>query len=401
MRSPDTTGGPSPESRTTAFYFTQFMASGAAVTIFPIWLAAKGITPDQIGIINALPMLLMLLLNVIVGRIADRASDWRSVIIIGCLLSAAIPIGLFFVNEFWGVLLIWTLASLPNVAVGPVADAATMRMTRRRGTDYGTIRAWGTVGYMLFNAITGFLAAWYGAAVFVPLFVGLTVLRAVVAMALPKFRAPADQPTLAANVQVAGRAREMLKWWFVLPLVGFAIVYGTHYILNAFASLLWKEQGIDEAVIGPLIALGAFAEAAMMFAWKRFSSRFSARHLLVLAAAVAAFRWIVMGFSPPVIVLVFLQLLQAISFSLGFLASVHFITNWTSEDIAAEAQGYFVVLQQAMSVVSLVGFGWLVGLMGAHAYIVAGGFALLGGALVVVSIRMVGPKTTAVEASAP
>jgi PPP family 3-phenylpropionic acid transporter len=164
MRSPDTTGGPSPEFRTTAFYFTQFMASGAAVTIFPIWLAAKGITPDQIGIINALPMLLMLLLNVVVGRIADRASDWRSVIIIGCLLSAAIPIGLFFVNEFWGVLLIWTLASLPNVAVGPVADAATMRMTRRRGTDYGTIRAWGTVGYMLFNAITGFLAAWYGAA---------------------------------------------------------------------------------------------------------------------------------------------------------------------------------------------------------------------------------------------
>jgi PPP family 3-phenylpropionic acid transporter len=377
------------------------MASGAAVTIFPIWLAAKGITPDQIGIINALPMLLMLLLNVIVGRIADRASDWRSVIIIGCLLSAAIPIGLFFVNEFWGVLLIWTLASLPNVAVGPVADAATMRMTRRRGTDYGTIRAWGTVGYMLFNAITGFLAAWYGAAVFVPLFVGLTVLRAVTAMALPKFRAPADQPTLAANVQVAGRAREMLKWWFVLPLVGFAIVYGTHYILNAFASLLWKEQGIDEAIIGPLIALGAFAEAAMMFAWRRFSSRFSARHLLVLAAVVAAFRWIVMGFSPPIAVLVFLQLLQAISFSLGFLASVHFITNWTSEDIAAEAQGYFVVLQQAMSVVSLVGFGWLVGLMGAHAYIVAGGFALLGGALVVISIRMMGPKATAVEAAAP
>jgi hypothetical protein len=39
--------------------------------------------------------------------------------------------------------------------------------------------------------------------------------------------------------------------------------------------------------------------------------------------------------------------------------------------------------------------------MGAHAYIVAGGFALLGGVLVVISIRMVGPKATAVEAAAP
>ncbi|HEY4199825.1 MAG TPA: MFS transporter [Devosiaceae bacterium] len=391
--------GRSPEFRTTVFYFTQFMGSGATVTVLPIWLSEKGITPDQIGIINALPMLAMLLLNVLVGRIADRASDWRSVIIIGCILTAAIPVGLFFVNEFWGVLLVWTLASLPNAAVGPVADAAAMRMTRRRGTDYGTIRAWGTVGYMLFNAITGFLVAWYGAAIFVPLFIALTALRAVTAMTLPKFRAPAQQPTLAANLEIAGRAREMLKWWFVLPLFCFAMVAGTHYIVNAFAALLWKQQGISESVIGPLIALGAFAEAGMMFAWRRVASRFSARNLILFSALVAAVRWSAMAFSPPVLVLIALQLLQAFTFSMGLLASVHFITNWTSEEIAAEAQGYFVMLQQVMSVIALLGFGWLVGGMGPHAYLVAGGFALMGALCVLISIRMMGPKTRPVAAN--
>jgi PPP family 3-phenylpropionic acid transporter len=70
---------------------------------------------------------------------------------------------------------------------------------------------------------------------------------------------------------------------------------------------------------------------------------------------------------------------------------VHFIANWTSEDIAAEAQSFFYVLQQAMSVIALIGFGWLTGLLGPHAYFVAAGFAAIGAALIWLSMRMMQP----------
>src|SRR5690606_9471761 len=151
--------------------FTYFMGPGAAVMFLPIWLSEKGITPEQIGIINALPVFAILALNLVVGRVADRAKDWRQAIVIGALIGGIVPIGLFWVNEFWGILLFWTLASVPTGVTGPVLDAATMRLTRRNGSDFGAIRAWGTVGYMLFNGLTGYLVAWYGSAVFVPLFV--------------------------------------------------------------------------------------------------------------------------------------------------------------------------------------------------------------------------------------
>ena len=121
----------SPELRTTAFYFTFFMGPGAAVMFLPIWLSEKGIAPEQIGLINAVPIFVILAFNLIVGRIADRARDWRSVIVIGALIGGVAPVGLFFVNEFWGILLFWTLASLPGGAVGPVLDAAAMRLARR------------------------------------------------------------------------------------------------------------------------------------------------------------------------------------------------------------------------------------------------------------------------------
>lgn len=388
----------SPELRTTAFYFTYFMATGASTVFLPIWLAQKGISPEQTGVINALPIFAIMALNLVVGRIADRASDWRQVIVIGALIAGIIPIGLFWVNEFWGILLVWTLAALPSGAIGPVLDAAVMRMTRRNGTDFGTIRAWGTVGYMLLNAGTGFLVAWLGSDVFVPLFVGLVLLRAGAALLLPRFRAPANQATIAAVRPVSRKLGEVLKPWFLLPLIGFAIIFGTHWILNAFAALMWKEQGISEGIIGPLIALGAFSEAAMMFVWRWFGRRVSARTVLLISAVVTVLRWVAMAFSPPVWLLIPLQLLHGVTFALGYLGGVHFIANWTHEDIAAETQSYFVVAQQAMSVIALIGFGWIVGALGPHAYFVAAAFAALGAFCIWASKLMMQPKKDVLEA---
>ena len=37
----------------------------------------------------------MLVLNLVVGRVADRAKDWRQVIVIGAALGGILPIGLF------------------------------------------------------------------------------------------------------------------------------------------------------------------------------------------------------------------------------------------------------------------------------------------------------------------
>jgi PPP family 3-phenylpropionic acid transporter len=383
-----------PEHRTTAFYLTLFMAPGAAVMFLPIWLSEKGITTEQIGLINALPVLAILTLNMIIGRIADRAKDWRQVIVIGALIAGIAPIGLFFVNEFWGILLLWTLITLPQGAIIPVLDAATMRLTKRNGTDYGSIRAWGTLGYMLFNALTGFLIAWFGSVIFVPLFVGLALLRALVALQLPNFRAPGQKPTLAtAAKQDNARIGILLRQpWFVLPLLGFSLVYGSHFVLNGFSALLWKQQGISETIIGPLFALASLSETLIMFAWKRFGKKISARHIILLSASVTVIRFFIMGFSPPVVGLVLLQSLHGLTYAIGFLGCVNFISNWTSEDIAAEVQSLFMVAQQVAAMVALLCYGWLVGQVGNYVYFFAALGAGVGAIFVVLSLKLVQPK---------
>lgn len=132
--------GASPERRTTVFYFTMFMYGGAMNVYASIWLAGRGLSAEQIGWINAVPIFIMLVLNLVVGRIADRAPDWRQVIVVAALAAAVFPLGLFFVTGFWGILLFWTLAAVAQMAIAPVLDAAAMRLTARRGSSFGAMR---------------------------------------------------------------------------------------------------------------------------------------------------------------------------------------------------------------------------------------------------------------------
>jgi len=386
----------SPEMRAAIYHFTVFGTNGAISVYFGVWLTTRGIQPNEIGIINAAPVLLMLAINQLVGRIADRASDWRGVIIALSLIAGAIPIGLFFVSGFWGILLIWALSIVPSLALVPVTDAATLRMTQRRGTNFSMVRAWGTVGFMLAGIASGPIIGAFGDAAFLPLFVTLALLRALMSFQLPRFKA---EPTAGAiaHKQGATALKQVLKPWFVLTLIGLGILYSTHGAFGAFAALEWHKQGVPEALVGPLIGTMAAAEAAMMFVWKRLNLKISARHIVIFACIVGAVRWTALAFAPPLPVLFGLQLLHAVTFGMGYLGGIYFIANWTSEHIAAEAQGFSYVMQQSMSVVALLGMGWAYGALGHWAWVLLGAYSLTGALFVWVSIRIQPPTPHPVD----
>ncbi len=389
--SPVSTRLASPELRASLFQFTVYLPGAVSSVFLGIWLSEHGLAGDQIGLINSVPMLCLLLLNMVVGRVADQAKDWRSVIIVVALLSAAAPIGLFWVNEFWGILLFWCLCTMSGGLVPPLIDAATVRMTRRNGTDFGAVRAWATVGYVVGTGLIGLLITVYGASAFVPLFLAMSVLRAALGFLLPRFRAPDHQQTLGELVD-RPKLRDALKLWFVLPLVAFALVNSSNAVVGGFAALLWLETGVPDYYFGPLLAIAAAAEAVLMFAWRSFGGRITARTMILLAAFSGLVRFTAMAFSPPVEVLFVVQMLHALSFGLGYFGVVHFIANWTDESNAAEAQGFANMLQQGASMLALIIFGVLFEHFGAHAFFYSTVTASVAVVCVLASLRLRPPK---------
>lgn len=382
----------SPELRASLYQFTVYLPGAVSSVFLGIWLSEHGLPADQIGLVNAVPMLCLLAVNILVGRLADRARDWRTVIVIISLIGAAVPVGLFFVNEFWGIVLVWALCTTSNGLLPPIVDAATVRMTRRNGTDFGAVRAWGTVGYVAGAGGVGTLIAVFGVNAFVPLFLAMSVLRALVGLLLPRFRAPAPEATLA-QAGPGPRLRDSLKLWFVLPLLAFALINSNHALIGGFGGLLWVQNGVPDYFIGPLLAVAAFGEAMMMFAWRRFGGRITARNMILVACIASLVRFTVMAFNPPVAILFVVQLMHALSFGVGYFGMVHFIANWTAESNAAEAQGFANTLQQGASVLSLAVFGLLAMHLGSMAFLASSGVAALAIVCVLVSLRLRPPKS--------
>ena len=381
----------SPETRASLYQFTVYLPGAVSSVFLAIWLSEHGLPADQIGVVNSIPMLCLLAVNMIVGRLADSARDWRTVILIISLLAAVAPIGMYFVNEFWGIMLVWVLCTTTNGLVPPLIDAATVRMTRRNGSDFGAVRAWATVGYVVGTGGLGLLITVYGAAAFVPLYLGMSVLRAAIGFWLPRFRAPERQQTLA-ETKPRARLRDSLKMWFVLPLLAFGLVNSSNAIIGSFAALLWHQNGVADYFIGPLLAIAALAEAILMFAWRRFGGRVTARNMILIAAVAVVLRFTVMAFSPSVGLLFVVQTLHALSFGLGYFGMVHFIANWTDEANAAEAQGFANTLQQGISMLALVIFGVLMEHLGTYAFFFCTLTGLAAVVCVLVSLKLRPPK---------
>lgn len=380
-----------PEFAATRYYAVAFWTPAVTVTYLPIWLNERGVSDAGIGLINTLPMAGMLLFSVFVGRLADRAPDWKQAIILGTGVAALGSLLLGFADGFWMILAVWTLATLPAGLVSPVADAAIMRLSQRLGFSFGATRAWGTIGFLAMCFGTGYLVLWLGASSFVWLFAFTCFARFFAAVALPRLR-DADRPRTSS--EGAFLSREVIaafRPWVLLPVIAGAILFANHMVMNAFSSLVWKQQGLSESTIGVLIALGAAAEAATMFAWKRINIRFPARILIMMAGAVSILRWTGMTLSPPLWVIVLMQLGQAVTFTFAYLGCLYFIAKRTGEDISAEAQSLFGVMMQGFSILIVASFGIAFGEVGVDAFWICVALSALAMVMIQVSLKIRGP----------
>ena len=213
----------SPAFRTSGFVSTLMMSASVAYVGLALWLADHGIGPERIGLINALPLIVVVLLSVSVGRLADRASDWRGAIVACSAVAAAAAAALFFVHSFWAIAIVWTLTTAPLLLMIPVVDAATVRMAARIGVPYGAIRVWGTIGYIVVAILTGWVMQAYGDGLFVGLLAAASVVRLGIALLLPQLRAPekpvASEAIAPPNRSEAAELKDLLRPWFLAPVL--------------------------------------------------------------------------------------------------------------------------------------------------------------------------------------
>ena len=151
---------------------------------------------------------------------------------------------------------------------------------------------------------------------------------------------------LRGRERFRGLGRLLVDPVFMTAIFAVGAVQAAHAFQYGFSALLWKAQGISEAVTGQLWAFGVVVEIALMWLvepWRRRAG-IGPWALLVIGAAAAIVRWTAMAFAPPLWLLWPLQGLHALTFAATFLAGIQIVETLAPRDSQTAAQTLSSVL---------------------------------------------------------
>ena len=103
--------------RLAAFYAAIFVLIGIQLPFFPLWLKAKGLDAQTIGLVLAVPMVVRIFAIPVAARVADRTGALRRVIVVS---SCAAVAGYVLVALSSGAVTIMAAMALTAAVFSPV-----------------------------------------------------------------------------------------------------------------------------------------------------------------------------------------------------------------------------------------------------------------------------------------
>jgi len=341
------------------FYGAMFLFVGIFLPFFPVWLKSRGLKPEDISLLLAGPLVVRVLFTPVVTYLADLSGNRRRVLI--ALAWGSLACGLAFIplSGFWPLMLISVLFGMFWTSVMPLSEAIAMTQVKLQGLDYGRIRLWGSLTFIIASLGGGFIIDAFGDNSILYMMLAALLITTLAAYNLPRCKNGKARKTgeltelteLGETAQESSPPQAPIHWsealrlllspLFILFLLTAAGIQATHAVYYGFGSLHWQHLGLTSGVIGALWAVGVIAEVTL-FAWSTpIIKRVGATGLLIAASGGALLRWGMMALDPPLWLLFPLQTLHALTFGAAHLGAIHFIARAVPEKASATGQGLY------------------------------------------------------------
>lgn len=292
------------------FYFWYYAVVGAYTPYVGRWVVALGHGGAMAG-----AMIGLWYASRVAGPPAWTALTARSArpgrwLVYGCVLGLASFALFTCTRETVPLLLVMTVFGLFYNALLPQFEAMTLTALGRANHEYGRIRLWGSLGFLLVAGSYGWLLDRLGDGAFPWLCLPLLVIA--VAAAWPHRD---EQPArISVGTAEAGHLwrRPGVRRFLLMALLAQA-GFGTFYV---FYTLHLQANGHDGLHVGILWAIGVLAEIVMFWFAPGVLARFGARRLLGFCLLVGTVRWALTAlFAASFTLMALVQLSHAFSFA--------------------------------------------------------------------------------------
>jgi PPP family 3-phenylpropionic acid transporter len=368
-----------PAVRLAAFNAAAFLVIGVQLPFWPVWLAGHGLDTTQIAFVFAAAIWAKVIATPAIGALTDRIGRRRAVMValagVACLAYAA----LWPVRGWWPLLALNLVAGVAQSALLPLGDAVTLAAVRDRGLDYGRIRVWGSLSFVVASVGGGAALAIMPAGNaggpdnrVLALVLLASLLLVGVCLAVPSSAAATSRDGRAGAAVSRWRAVQRLlsdqRFW--LLVLSASALQASHQLYYGFGTLYWRQLGISDTIIGVLWAEGVVAEIVLFWYGAPVVARLGPLGLLALGGAGGIVRWSLMGLVPGLPAAALLQLLHALTFGASHLGAMYMLARSVPPGAAASAQSLYAALSAGFgSGLVMLAAGALYAAYGGQAYL--------------------------------
>ncbi|MEL5591590.1 3-phenylpropionate MFS transporter [Serratia ureilytica] len=312
-------------------YFTYFFSYGIFLPFWGVWLKGEGIAPETIGILLGAGLVARFLGSLLIAPRVKDPSHLVSALRLLALLTLAFAVGFCFGNGWGWLMLVIAGFNLFFSPLVPLTDALAATWQKQIRMDYGRVRLWGSLAFVIGSALTGQLVVVWGHNAIL-----YSLILSVLAMLLGMLLKPSVMPQGEARTH-GGAERSLwalLKegpvWRFLLCVT---LLQGAHAGYYSFGSIYWQEAGYSASTIGYLWSLGVVAEVIIFASSNVLFRRWNARNLLLLSACCGVLRWSLMAYSTELGWLLLIQILHCGTFTVCHLAAMRFIAARQGQEV--------------------------------------------------------------------
>lgn len=362
--------------RLSMLYGALFSVIGFHMPYWPVWLESRGMGPGEIGVLLGAMTWAKVLGNPLVGRVVDATGQRRRPMIV----LGAVSVGAFLLfvpaQGFWPLLGLSLLTGASLWALMPLSENLTLlTVYERKNLDYGRIRLWGSLTFIAASMLGGRLLGLFPADAILWAIIGCVTLTFASTLMLPDVRTrsgpetgppPAIWPLLRHPV-------------FLAFLFAAAIIQASHAVYYGFATLHWREAGLNDGLIGILWATGVVAEVILFAFGNRVVATLGPGTLILLGGIGGLVRWSVLALTTDPWLLLPAQTLHALTFAATHLGAMLVIARAVPTAYSGRAQGIYASLGLGVAMaVAMAVSGALYEAFAGTAFFAMTGLALVG-----------------------
>lgn len=317
-------------------YFVSFISFALPYGYMQTFLVYVGYDVVERGIILSGTAVVAILFQFIAGYLCDKFKTdklFYNLLVVAFIITTYVMYQVTEINFFLHLIFISLVGGIFRT-VNAVQDAWCLESDDHCKNNYGPIRAFGAIGWMIGSPIGAWVISEYGYATLGIVFAGLSIFNIMITF----FMQDAQKHTQASNIQFSDLKLLLASKRYIIIVLIFLIV---NVIATADMYTMVDKMmalGAKETMIGARWSIQAFTELPLFFAGGYLLKKFGDYKLMVFGTIMYIVRFILYAIVQSYELLIVASLLQCVTYPLIMITSKTLVDDTTPPELRASGQ---------------------------------------------------------------